>query len=122
MFGRGVCAWSECFERLKACLFQCVLICTTVYCLYTGEENFLTVVVLFVVVVLIFEKLFFFSFPCFILFLFFLGALSVASALNYNSRSSHTSTDNKYSAVGLIYSSLVYLYQSTVPSARTSLS
>lgn len=105
-------------ECLKACLFQRVLICTTAYCPYTEDENFVTVV-LFVFVVLFFEKLFFlFSFS----FFFFLEALSVASALNCNSRSSHTSTDNKYSALGLIYrSSLAYLYQSTVPSAKTSL-
>lgn len=46
---------------------------------------------------------------------------SVVSPLNYNSTSSHTSTDNKYSGVGLIYrSSLGYLYQSPVSSAKTS--
>lgn len=105
-------------ECLKACPFQCVLICTTVYCPYPEDENFVTVV-LFVFVVLFFEKLFFFIF---LILLFFLEALSVVSALNYNSRSSHTSADNKYSALGLIYRrSLAYLYQSTVPSAKTSL-
>lgn len=35
---------------------------------------------------------------------------SVASALNYNSTSSHTSIDNKYSGLGLVYRRVLVLF------------
>lgn len=56
------------------------------------------------------------TFSRYFVLVFFGEALSsVASALNYNSTSSHSRTDNKYSGLGVIYrSSLGYLYHSTV--------
>lgn len=45
---------------------------------------------------------------------------SVAPLLRYNSTSSYTSTDNKYSGLGLICRSSLGFYQKSVPSAKIS--
>lgn len=45
---------------------------------------------------------------------------SAAPLLKYNSTSSYTSTDNKYSGLGLICRSSLGFYQKSVPSAKIS--
>ena len=83
-------------ERLTACI-QHLVICTDVYLLALPRRWELSLTVL--------EGK---------------ALRSVAALLKYNNTSSYTSTDNKYSGLGLICRSSLGFYQKSVPSAKIS--